>query len=159
MNARSERKKMCWNCEGSVSVKAENCPYCDAALYPDAEDPPHKEQEYPSPYKPPRQNNFLQQSSAPPSPFAANEKTSEVKEKDERDEEDVEDKLSRPKEVLITMAMLMSGLVLLLFGLLLFAFSNSGYLVLRWSTAYWPIYASIGALMLCWGFYSLKNID
>jgi hypothetical protein len=167
MSARPERKKMCWNCEGNVSLIAENCPYCQAALYPQEEETEKPvKQEYPSPYKLPRADRSMAKPSAPTSPFAENfgEKNSEEENEEEDQAEEKDDiasirHLSDAKNVVVTMSMLMGGLVFFLFGLLLLLFSSHGYLVLRWSNAYWFFYAGIGALMIFLGFYNLNNID
>ncbi|MBA2728381.1 MAG: hypothetical protein H0U49_09450 [Parachlamydiaceae bacterium] len=163
MSARPERKKMCWNCEGNVNLNAENCPYCQSALYPQGEDSEKPiKQEYPSPYKPPRTDHSMSQSFAPSSPFTgkiAQEDSEENEHSEENDEISDIRHVSDTKNVVVTMGMLMGGLVFFIFGLLLLLYSSNGYLVLRWSNAYWFFYAGIGALMIFLGFYNLKNID
>lgn len=37
------KKKMCWNCEGNISLEEDVCPYCRAAIIPRGEEPPLKE--------------------------------------------------------------------------------------------------------------------
>ncbi len=165
MNARPERKKMCWNCEGNVSLKADNCPYCQAALYPETEvdEVVQSKYEYPSPYKPPKSEFTMGQAMAPSSPFVGKSKEEVMSEDgNEEDEEGVDEEImpfGDAKTIIVTMSMLMGGLVFFLFGLLLLLFSSNGYLVLRWNNDYWFLYAGLGTLMLILGFFNLKNVS
>ena len=31
---KTAKKRLCWNCEGSVSLEAETCPYCGVSVIP-----------------------------------------------------------------------------------------------------------------------------
>jgi hypothetical protein len=33
------KRKMCWNCEGNISLEIDVCPYCRAAIIPREEEP------------------------------------------------------------------------------------------------------------------------
>ncbi len=34
----NDKKKLCWNCEGNVSLEQEICPYCRASIVPSIDD-------------------------------------------------------------------------------------------------------------------------
>lgn len=129
-------KRMCWNCDASVSVHFASCPYCGVDL---TADPPPQDQK---PYQPndiasPFQNaSSSNAKSIPAAP--ANEET--VEEKD------------TVKQELFSLLLLLPGAVLLLFALFILIFSKDGSLTLEWtrSSSYFYFVTSIPLLYLGW---------
>lgn len=155
MSAMTKRKKMCWSCEGNVDLDEENCPFCQASFDPPEEDH-HSEMEYTPPYRVQDGSSFLTPSKAPFSYKTASEQMALPQDLQEDDvEEQEEAAVDDSKTVIVTMAMLMGGLVFFLFGSILWLFSHDGYLVLRWSDSFWPLYVICGSGMLYFGFRSL----
>lgn len=116
----SDKRKMCWNCEGNISLEAEVCPYCRASIIPSMND--------------------LQLDKS-------------------EGAEEVEAEPDDGSLVAFTMALLMGGTFFLLFGLLLYFFSNNGYFVLRWSDSYWYVYLAVALPMLYFGIANLKQFN
>src|SRR5262249_49949564 len=113
MNARP-KKKLCWNCEGSVSLKAETCPYCgvsvvglSADISPETPTPPY------------RLVNPSQEQSIPVSPYA--EEGEEEEHVDEEPAEKVAEAVSGhaddSKQTVLILSLLMCGAVFAVFGL------------------------------------------
>lgn len=127
MNTKN-KKKLCWNCEGSVDVGAERCPFCGVStdVTPIPGTQPKKAQ--PAPPK-----------KAPAPPYQLKEESAE------------ETKESNPfQAATLAISTLLLGTVLTIFSLVLALFSNSkGIFTLSWSGEWWYIYLII-ALPLLW---------
>lgn len=158
MNARP-KKKLCWNCEGNVSLKAEICPYCGVSVVGLP-----SEMSSETPVAPYRLVNPSQESSIPISPYMEEDSESfedlenepkieaEVEHRDGRDKDDT-------KKVVLVLALLLLGSVFLLFGFVLFLFSEQGYLTLHWHSGYWFVYLVLAIPLLFFGFRSLHTIQ
>lgn len=128
-------KRMCWNCDASVSVHFASCPYCGVDL---TADPPPQDQK---PYQrndlaSPFQNAFSEN----PKPQAAPKN------------EDVAQETDSVKQELFSLLLLLPGAVLLLFALFILIFSKDGSLTLEWtrSSSYFYFVTSIPLLYLGW---------
>lgn len=160
MNKKNE-KRLCWNCEGSISLHLIHCLYCGADL---TQSPAHegdrshfeRRGEIGSPFQ------SSAQRSVPTPPYARmtpeNFSVSEEEWKQTMDEE----KTTSPKEeappaTLIkkemgALLLLLPGIAFLLFGLALIFFSHDGVLSLRWNQhfAYYYFFGSVPLLLLGW---------
>ena len=149
------KKKLCWNCEGSVSIKNENCPYCGVSLTVSpllnevntSFTPPYRLSEPSSP------------SIIPSAPYGSSEDLSNPQldeEESNLSEEPVTDIL---KDTIISLLMLLFGTVFLIFGLVLWLFSDqNGLLTLSWNGKYWFGYLLFGLPMLVVGWRTTAYI-
>lgn len=134
-----EKKKLCWNCEGSVLRHLETCPFCGVYLSPSEQDllsPPYPPQEGKDSFDP-------------------------VYESDQ--EAPHEEALSLPEEAqgskteLYTLLALLSGTSFLIFGLAVWLFSDKGRLTLSWSQDVAPFYLSMSLALLGIAFYLARK--
>lgn len=152
MNARP-KKKLCWNCEGEVSLSVETCPYCGVSVIglsldisPEAPIPPY------------RLVNPAQESSIHPSPYEAEEE-GDVEPIQEQASENIQSaKPDDSTSVITTIALLFVGSIFFIFGFALLLFSDEGYLSLHWNAAYWFIYLTVSCLLLALGFRKLNSL-
>lgn len=138
------KKKLCWNCEGNVTAKADSCPYCGVSLNVAAmqmtEDP------LAPPYK---MMGSVTDQSIPHAPYAKQD-TSDTLGKS--DLPTAEGETNDVRTISIALTALLFGTVFVLFGLLLFLFSdNNGIFTLRWHTHFWFIYLLLGLPLLYLG--------
>lgn len=161
MNARP-KKKICWNCEGNVSVKAETCPYCGVSVAGLSSDISPE-----TPIAPYRLVNPAQESPIPVSPYLDEE---DAKASYEDEDEDSNDELvgaasdsshgeDDSKKVVLVLTLLLGGSIFLVFGFALLLFSSDGYLSLHWDASYWFIYLLLALPMLFFGFRKLNVIS
>lgn len=150
MNMKTKpKKKLCWNCEGNVTLQAENCPYCGVYLSPGDEAKDH-------PFSPPYKNTQTEgNSEVPVAPYANQEKESSPISKEETE-------LDQDKEQITTivqpLALLLAGSMFFIFGLALLLFSHNGVFSLHWDGNYWYIYLLISLPMLGFGWMFMRNI-
>ncbi len=143
--SKKDKKKLCWNCEGSTSRIESNCPYCGVYLHPNEEawEDDEEELSIEPPYKP------------------------EVKAKDEAFSNaalptDTPLSAQTPNEmrhVFFPLSCLLGGSIFLFFGLILFFFSDQGVLTLQWNAAYWSVYFLISLPLLWIGWNYLSPYD
>jgi hypothetical protein len=160
------KKKLCWNCEGNVSVKEVMCPYCGVSLHPstnggkegqkDHLNPPYKlvnpahEQHIPLPLY---------------APTAEETEESEPEKEVDQEEEKNHSKLplfnsaTEASKVVITLALLIGGSIFFIFSLALLLFSDEGYLTLRWNGSFWFVYLLISIPMLIYGWKFIQTLD
>jgi hypothetical protein len=157
MNARP-KKKLCWNCEGSVSLSAESCPYCGVSV---AGLPPEMSTDLPTP--PYRLVNATQESAIPVAPYLDETELEEEESAEELSEDIAElaDKAGEEdtKKTVGILALLFAGSVFLLFGFALFLFSDEGYLTLHWNASYWFVYLLLALPLLFFGLRSLNTLQ
>lgn len=149
------KKKLCWNCEGSVSLENENCPYCGVYLSSIAmSGQGDKDTLFAPPY---RLANSHADKEVPPSPFA-NSGTSEVASvSTQLDNTEIASRDSM-KKIIMTLVLLLGGSGFLLFGLVLLLFSDQGVFTLHWNGSYWPLYFVFAAPMLFVGWRTLQQL-
>ncbi|MCB1111290.1 MAG: zinc ribbon domain-containing protein [Chlamydiia bacterium] len=142
------KKKLCWNCEGSVTFEEENCPYCGVYLSPSSPSDFNDASGLMPPY---RIDDDAEEEELPPPPY----KQDEVSEAESIEEADGSGDL---RAVVIPLSLLLSGSVFFLFGLVLLLFSNNGTFTLSWSTAFWYVYFAAGVVMLFFGWRALHAL-
>ncbi|MCC5831966.1 MAG: hypothetical protein JJU12_02865 [Chlamydiales bacterium] len=153
-------KRLCWNCDGSVSIHLAQCPYCGVDLSQTREQSGEKDlfQGFTNPF----QNSSPVDQSIPKPPFACvfnqeltvseDEWNQSFKEEAEESKKE-EEKLSiTTKREMIALLLLLPGVVFFLFGLTLFLFSSDGVLTLEWnqSFAYFYFLGAVPLLFLGW---------
>lgn len=151
-------KRLCWNCDGSVSLHLNQCPYCGV----DLSRPVEQEEENPfKNFSSPFQSPFSSESiPKPPYGNAYNQDLSVSEEEwknalgDEAEssqsEEDEVD--ATTKREMIALLLLLPGVVFLLFGLALILFSSEGVMTLKWNQnfAYFYFLGAVPLLLLGW---------
>lgn len=144
------KKKLCWNCEGNVALQDETCPYCGVSLdvTPIAGTggkdihliPPYKLVSNP-------QDQMIPEAPYPaqnPEPVTAEENTPPLPE--------AEETFNDINTIALPLSTLLLGAILVLFGLILFLFSDShGVFTLHWNGTYWYLYLIIGVPLLYFG--------
>lgn len=153
--SKQPKKRLCWNCEGSVGATTENCPFCGVSVIPASLDGPGG-------FSPPYRMGSTQENAVPKSPFAAAE--SEEKEDSDMDQENHTEK-SREEDVpeefkpmLVATIMLLTGSVFFLFGIVLALFSQNGVFTLQWNGNIWFIYSALSLPLLYFGWKSLSRL-
>lgn len=139
------KTRLCWNCEGSVSIAEETCPFCGVSVVPASLDP--------SPL-----NNFappysIDKSTSLTSPYIVNnEQFSQV-------QEELEPSIDEFKKTIIATSLLLTGSVFFIFGLALMLFSTDGVFILRWNGTLWFIYSALSLPLLLLGWRSLMKLE
>lgn len=138
------KKKICWNCEGNVSVHEENCPYC--AVYIGPAEPVEEEAVLTAPYQ------MTQQEEVPYAPYASHGRIDEQTASSDEAPSDL-------KEMAISTALFSGGAIFFLFGLILLLFSQGGGVSLTWKSDYWYVYFLLSLPMLWFGWKKLQMQD
>lgn len=153
----TEKQKICWNCEGNVSRKANNCPYCGVYLHPLQDDPIEEDEgdDLTPPYKLYENDQETEESIIPPYV---------PEQKEEQDyplpsQKEIDPAKQDLKNVMTTVICLMTGSMLALFGLLLLLFSRNGVFTLQWDGTYWMYYLLISLPLLYLGWKTLQKMD
>lgn len=153
--SKPEKTKLCWNCEGSVSRKAENCPYCAVYLNPettfDAEE--EKEEAPIKPFYSPK--NQEEKGTIPKAPYEPHAHAAESISSQEAVAESKHENLLQ--SIFLPLIFLTAGLFSLLFALILVLFSTHGVLTLEWDGELWYIYAIAGLPLLFLGWKFLEK--
>jgi len=158
--ATTKKQKLCWNCDGRVSLEQEDCPFCSVYLSPTAEAGDEDEQySLAPPYRPTSQDDdhIQAQKSIPQSPFASQATAVPEASTDIVDEPDHKPGI---KEMALTMILLSAGSLFFLFSIFMFLFGRNGTFSLRWETEYWYIYAFLAIPLMyfgCRGLAMLKD--
>lgn len=144
------KKKLCWNCEGRVSLEEENCPYCAVYLGP----APNENGTSKDILAPPYRLVESEEDTIPSSPYsdASEESTSE-------EETDFSVAKSDMKDVVLPLGLLSAGSLFFLFGLVLYIFSENGVFTLSWNGEYWYYYLVMAFPMLFVGWRALQRTD
>lgn len=150
------KTKLCWNCEGSVSRSAENCPYCAVYLSPENDDP-QEESAFKAPYKPEREKATLE---VPKAPYIPGDDGLKEEAEDGGGKESVlPSSLSLFQSTFIPLIFLTTGLIFLFFSAMLLLFSENGKLNLQWDGESWYLYAMLALPMLFFGWRFLDQSD
>jgi hypothetical protein len=154
------KSRLCWNCEGSVSIAEETCPFCGVSVVPASLDGPI------SNFAPPYNPHAHQDNHVPHSPYGhshSHSHTEEVApEHHKRAAHVVEEaapEIDEFKKVLQAVTLLLSGSVFFLFGLALVLFSTNGTFVLQWNGALWFVYTLLSLPLLFFGWRALMKLD
>jgi hypothetical protein len=156
------KRKLCWNCEGNVSKEKEICPYCGVSLEigPIAGTEPNG-----SGFKPLFRNaSPTSQNEVPQAPYSPGQEngSSEIVEAQEEEESllATDASFSLLQSTLLTLLALQFGVILMIFGILLFLFSEKdGIFSLQWHASYWYLYLLAGLPLLYFGLRTLNRID
>lgn len=148
----TQKKKLCWNCEGRVSFTQENCPYCGVYLSPTTEGD-GKDANLIPPYK-----LASAEEEVPKAPYAA-KNTGSAAAAEKALPIDAEQPKDDIRNLIVTMAMLIMGSGLFLFAIILMLFSEEGSFVLRWQSDNWYIYLLLSLPMLFLGWRYLQNLS
>lgn len=131
-------KRICWNCEGEVSLHLPDCPYCGAEL-----SAPN------SSFAPPRELGDPFQTA----PNTGNRKIEQKEWEEALDTTPKQKVTSLPgKGDWISLILLLPGVVFALFGLLLLFFSEEGVLTLHWNKnlAFFYFLGAVPLIFLGW---------
>ncbi len=147
MNKKNE-KRLCWNCDGSVSLHLNQCPYCGVDLTsPGGLD----EETYKNHFASPFQTSLFDES-PPPSPFGVEEQTL-IEESVVAEEEDLS---PTTRKEIIALLLFLPGIIFMLFGAALLLFSSDGMLTLRWKESFAYFYFIGSAPLLYLGYRALR---
>ena len=150
---KSEKKKLCWNCEGSVSRTIDNCPFCGVYLNPEESSSEEEAvEELKAPYVP-------SQESSREVPNAPYQPVTEEREAVLRFEAADEPYSPLFKEIVLPLLLLTSGAIAVLFAFLLLFFSVNGKLTLQWDAEFWYFYALAAGPLLFAGYYLLRPLQ
>lgn len=155
------KKKLCWNCEGSISIKETNCPLCGVYIGGDVQQSESRHQELEDDLDPPYQLSASQDQAIPESPYATKSAVQDLDNTSDQNKEEIDqEKVSGDfKQLIMSLGLLMGGSVFFLFGFALFLFAKQGIFTLQWNAAYWVIYLSIGVILGFWGWRRLQTIE
>lgn len=149
------KKKLCWNCEGSVAKHLETCPYCGVYLSPsqqDLQEAPPKSSKSLNPPFPSSKKSAASISGKPP--FQDESATAEEEEVHEESESEREE-----GSFLSPLLMFIAGTSFGLFGLSLWLFSEGGRLTLSWSEDWASVFMLIALPLLIFGSRSLIRLE
>ena len=151
----SLKKRLCWNCEGSVSIAEETCPFCGVSVVPAFLEGTNNS------FAPPYAMGSAQDSTVPRSPYDAESEARDPLEAavQVKDLDESEPAVDEFKSVLIAVTLLLSGSVFFMFGVVLALFSHDGVLTLQWDGAYWYVYAALAVPLFFFGWRSLSKLD
>lgn len=151
MMSTKTKKKLCWNCEGNVSLDDEACPYCGVSLdvSPLAGTDPNTHA-FASPFKPSTPSEPI----IPKAPYAMHSESKEAT----IPTEEPDFALSDLHRTLLTLLSLSLGTILIIFGAILFLFSDAhGIFTLHWHGTYWYLYLVVGLPLIYFGWKTLQD--
>lgn len=158
-------KRLCWNCDGNVSLLLPQCPYCGVDLSSpvmDTQDTPSHfsfSQSSPLETQPPFASIFSQHAEekripAPPFSGSQDYAVSEEEWNEAMEEKEVKDEPAKNDH--LALLLLVPGIIFCLFGLMLLMFSKDGILTLEWNESFAYFYF-LGALpLLFFGWKALR---
>lgn len=149
-----QRKKLCWNCEGSVSLSEETCPFCGVSVVPAFLEGAGAE------FAPPYSTYKEKDNSIPKSPYGFHEDKGDLDiQQQPKEADEAEPALDEFKRVALSLTFLLCGSVFLLFSLALGLFSHNGIFTLQWDANYWFIYTLLALPLLFVGWRTLMKLD
>ena len=143
------KKKLCWNCEGSVARTLGNCPFCGVYLNPEEEAEIAETEALKAPYVP----RATAEESVPEAPYIQ-----PVAKQAALPSEALERATPSPLKAALPLTFLMSGVISALFAFLLFFFASDGKLTLQWDADFWPFYALAALPLLFAGWKTLDSL-
>jgi uncharacterized membrane protein YcjF (UPF0283 family) len=153
---KTSKKKLCWHCDGQVELHLEHCPFCGVYLSPTSEN--EEEVKSGSLVPPYRFVNVEEETQVPAAPYQQNEESQPLIESPP-DAKASKQKDQELKKVIFSLTGLLFGTAFFLFSMILFFFSNEGFLTLHWASHHWYIYALIGLPLLVFGWISFLQIQ
>lgn len=174
----TSKKKLCWNCEASVSRSLANCPYCGVYLHRSNEEDENEDMEEEGTFSEKADKDYKhdEDETTPSPPYLAEALAKEkhatpappyVKQTQEvpptlakgtPPEPPAKEDTTTIKYALVSLIALILGVVALLFSFILLFFSHHGVLTLRWNSDMWFLYLAISIPLLFVGWFSLKHI-
>lgn len=165
MSATPTKKKLCWNCDGNVPLRAEHCPYCGVYIEQSTEvddDEIEEEEAHTPPFHLSANHSRATSGEAPAPPYGSSKKGKPAPMSAKA--------ASKPKErdpvfaganqkIILPLLLLICGSVFALFGLVLLLFSENGVFVLKWNGDHWPVYLVVGVLFLLVGWRFVGKVD
>jgi len=151
-----KRKKLCWNCEGSVTFSEETCPFCGVSVVPAFLE--GAEAEFAPPYKLTEEKDF----GIPKSPFALDEPDEGREIVTQAKQAAIplqETEAGTFKQAALAAVLLSGGAVFFLFSLALGLFSHNGIFTLQWDATYWFVYTFVAVVFLFIGWRMLLQLD
>lgn len=171
-----KKQKLCWNCEGNVSVEALYCPFCgsdlhqhevmekDYALSSKKETTSSYPQEqtnlaslYTPPYRPTHSGFGVPSYQEESTNIYEEEAYPEEETSYSRGQEAVEEAPQKVDVGIWPLLFLSIGSNLLTIGLLLFFFSDKGKVVLEWNSYFWFVYCILATPILMFGWKLLQS--
>lgn len=139
---KKNEKRLCWNCDGDVSLHLDECPYCAVDL--------NNPQEKKIPYQ--GLGSPFQQAPSSSLPKQDDLSVSDDEWKKALDENPDDTAKSTTRSEVIALLLLLPGVVFCLFGLLLLLFSDDGTLTLHWNQnmAYFYFLGAVPLIFLGW---------
>lgn len=150
------KKKLCWNCEGSVSREIDNCPYCGVYLHGAA---PEEDPRWNPSYQPASQTEEIPlplyqihpEPDLPPAADHPGYSSPKIT--------DWPMLLNELKREVFPLLFLMSGSVCLIFGMVLWLFAQKGTLTLQWQEAHGPYFLGLALPLLLLGWKCLHDTE
>ncbi len=152
------KKKLCWNCEGNVSLQDETCPYCGVSLDISPIPGTNNVEEPPTP--PYKLSSVSLDTIIPLAPYSTQASEEEAVKEDAVVEEQTSPKDLTFQKMAAAISSLVLGLVFVLFGIILVLFSNSqGIFTLSWHGSYWFLYILLGLPLLYIGWRITEGLN
>lgn len=148
------KSRLCWNCEGSVSIAEETCPFCGVSVVPASLDGTINT--FVPPYA-----SHASDGNIPVSPYGGTDThhSHEHHKHTPHAAEEVEPAIDEFKKIVQAVTMLLSGSVFFLFGLALVLFSTNGVFTLQWDGTLWFLYTLISLPLLIFGWRALMKLE
>jgi hypothetical protein len=152
--------KLCLSCDGEVHIHAYQCSHCGQSLLQGD----NTEEQFTPPYQ--SASSFDHENTFPEAPYKALASSQNLAISDEEWSEiqsgnstlaQAEESQNTTTGTLTTVLLMSLGVTTLLFGLLLLLFARDGVLTLSWTSSYWPLYLSISAVSLYFGWNRLQD--
>lgn len=163
MTATPTKKKLCWNCDGNVPLRAEHCPYCGVYIEQsaDGDDIDDEEEEHTPPYVVSVPKKGASVAPAPPYSTPKKSKTPQPPQAQKTAARAATGAVPREglRKVVLSLVLLICGSVFALFGLVLLLFSDNGVFTLKWNGDHWPFYLGVGAIALVVGWRLVGNLE
>lgn len=161
MSTKQPKKKLCWNCEGRVTLQDENCPFCGVYLSPLGKvgESENKETLFAPPYRVEESDQEEQQ--VPAAPYAVQEESVSSR---SQEAVKVASKIaasplltSEMQTIVLPLILLLTGSVLFIFGIALMLFSQNGVLTLQWNGEHWYLFFIFSLPLLYFGWRYLQK--
>jgi hypothetical protein len=158
------KRKLCWNCDGSVSLAVDQCTYCGASLKEGAAPQPLKkpQDEFKPPFAMPRVAEGMTEIPQPPFDIlgrGGSAAAAVVGNDQQIPANENAQKAGTLRQAVSPLLYLLAGSVFFLFGIALSLFSQNGVFTLQWTTDYWYVYLCGGTVFLIAGWRSLSQVD
>lgn len=147
-----DRRKLCWECGGEVPQSAEQCPFCGAGF----EVVNSAESDTDTFFSQSSKNTDFYSDSEPPKPLY--QPIDERAPQEEGLDEEEEKSSGSARQQLICLCFLIPGFALLLFGIIMFFFSQEGYLTLKWDASWGMLIFALSALCIYFGAKAYKKL-